>query len=183
MSTITRMWLGFAALCAGIIHLALVGSSPGPIAVLLAILGGVECVWGVATFIRVRILLPRVVLGASLAPILLWGALAASASVSHNPAVASFLGFDSMALASVLDLFVSMVLAVAVRRGTDFTQPTRAISAPRYLIGVFVGGLVAAIIVTPALSATDAGKYATPMDAMPGMSVGAGTSLVISASH
>lgn len=36
MSTITRMWLGFAALCAGIIHWALVASSPLPLAVLLA---------------------------------------------------------------------------------------------------------------------------------------------------
>jgi hypothetical protein len=183
MSTIIRMWLGFAALCAGIIHLALLGSSPAPIAVLLAILGGAECAWGVTTFIRTRILLPRIVLAASLAPVLLWGALAAAASVGHDPAMASYLGFDSMALASLLNLFVAMTLAVAIRRGTDFSQPTRAISAPRYLMGVFVGGLLAAIIVTPALSATDAGKYAAPMDGMPGMYMGAGQTLVISGSH
>jgi hypothetical protein len=183
MSTITRMWLGFAALCAGIIHLALSGSSPIPIATLFAVLGGAEGVWGIATFIRPRLALPRVVFALSLFPVLLWGALTAAASVSHNPAVASFLGFDSMALASLLDLFVSMVLAVAIRRRPDFSEPKRAISAPRYLIGVLVGGFVAAIIVTPALSATDAGKYATPMDGMLGMHMGAGTSLVLSPSH
>lgn len=183
MSTITRMWLGFAALCAGIIHLALIGSSPLPIAILFAALGGAEGAWGITTFIRPRIVLPRIVFALSLSPVLLWGALTAAASVSHNPAVASFLGFDSMALASVLDLFISIVLALALRRRMDFSQPTRAISAPRYLMGVFVGGLVAAIIVTPALSATDAGKYATPMDGMLGMHMGAGTTLIISPSH
>jgi hypothetical protein len=119
MSTITRTWLGFAALCAGIIHLALIGRSPLPIAILFGAVGGAEVAWGIATFIRPCLALPRVVFALSLFPVLLWGALTAAASVSHNPAVASFLGFDSMALASVLDLFVSMVLAVAIRRHTD----------------------------------------------------------------
>jgi hypothetical protein len=173
------MWLGFAGLCAGIIHLALVSSSPIPVAVLLAVIGGAECAWGIATFVRTRIVLPRIVLLAALSPILLWGVLVAAAAVSRNPDVASYLGFDSMALASVFGLFISIVLAVAVRRQVDFAQPTRAISAPRYLVGVLVGGTLAAIIVTPALSATDAGRYARPMDGMPGMSVGAAPTLVI----
>jgi hypothetical protein len=173
------MWLGFAGLCAGIIHLALVGSSPVPVAVILAVIGCAEGAWGIATFVRTRILFPRIVLIASLSPILLWGVLVAAAAVSHNAGVASYLGFDSMALASVFGLFISIVLAVAVRRQVDFAQATRAISAPRYLIGVLVGGTLAAIIVTPALSATDAGKYARPMDAMPGMSMGAAPTLVI----
>jgi hypothetical protein len=173
------MWLGFAALCAGIIHLALMGSSPLPVAVLLGIIGAAEGAWGLVTFVRVRILLPRVVLVAALAPILLWGVLVAAAAVSKTPAVASYLGFDSMALASVFGLFIAIVLAVHVRRGTDFASPTRESSAPRYLLGVMVGGLVAAAIVTPALSATDAGRYARPMDEMPGMSLGTTSSLVI----
>lgn len=183
MSTITRMWLGFAALCAGIIHVALVGSSPLPVAVLLGLIGLAELGWGLATFVRVRILLPRVVLVAALAPILLWGVLVAAAAVSRNPAVASYLGFDSMALASVLGLFVAIVLAVHLRRGTDFSRPTRDSTAPRYLLGVIIGGLLAASIVTPALSATDAGKYAKPMDAMPGMTVGAPATLVLHPAH
>jgi hypothetical protein len=183
MSTITRMWLGFAAFCAGIIHLALIASSPVPIGVLLAVIGAAECFWGLATFVRVRIPLPWIALPGALAPILLWGTLVACAAVSRNPAVASYLGFDSMAFASALGLFIAIVLAVAIRRGTDFTQPTRAISAPRYLIGVFAGGLLAALIVTPALSASDAGKYAKPMEAMMGMTTGGSTSLVISARH
>ena len=179
MSTITRMWLGFAALCAGIIHLALVASSPLPIAILLAVIGGAECAWGLATFVRVRIVFPRIALVASLTPVLLWGSLVGSAAVSKNPGVASYLGFQAMALASMLGLFTAVTLAVAVRRGTDFSQPTSAVSATRYLSGVIVGGIVAAIIVTPALSATDAGRYAKPMDSMSGMTMGASATLVI----
>jgi hypothetical protein len=179
MSTITRMWLGFAALCAGIIHLAMIGNSPLPIAILLAVIGALECVWGLVTFARDRLLFPRVVLVVALAPILLWGALVGSAVVSKDPAVSSYLGFEAMAIASGLGLFISVVLAVHVRIGTDFRVPTRETSAPRYLLGVFLGGLLAAAIVTPALSASDAGKYATPMDDMPGMSLGAPASLNI----
>ncbi len=182
MSTITRMWLGFAALCAGIIHLALVGSSPAPVAVLLAVIGTAECAWGLATFVRVRILAPRTVLVAALAPVLLWGVLVAAAAVSRNPAVASYLGFDSMALGSVLGLFISLTLAIHLRRGADLSAPTRDSSAPRYLLGVVAGGLLAAAIVTPALSASDAGRYAKPMDAMPGMTMGAPATPVLSPS-
>jgi hypothetical protein len=183
VSTIMRMWLGFATLCAGIIHLALIGSSPAPVAVVLAVIGVTECGWGLSTFVRVRILLPRVVLLAALAPILIWGVLVAAAAVSKNPAVASYLGFDSMALASILDLFTAIVLALHVRKGTDFSSPTRDTSAPRYLLGVVLGGLVAAAIVTPALSASDAGRYAKPMDAMPGMTIGAPATLVLGPAH
>lgn len=183
MSTVTRMWLGFAALCAGIIHLALVASSPLTIALLLGVFGAAECAWGLATFVRVRILFPRASLALSLAPVLLWGVLCAAAAVSDSPAIASYLGFWAISLASVLGLFVALTLAIAVRRGTDLTQPTRAVSAPRYLAGVVVGGMLAAVIVTPALSATDAGHYAQPMGSMSGMTMGAPATLVIGPRH
>jgi hypothetical protein len=183
MSTIIRMWLGFAALCAGIIHLAMIADSPVPIAILLAVIGVLECVWGLVTFVRTRLLFPRVVLVVALAPILLWAALVGSAAISNDPAVLSYLGFQAMAIASGLGLFISILLAVHVRLGTDFTVPTSETSAPRYLLGVFIGGLLAAAIVTPALSASDAGKYAQPMDAMPGMTMGEPASLTISGNH
>jgi hypothetical protein len=179
MSTITRMWLGFAALCTGIIHLALIGSSPVGIAIPLAIIGAAECTWGLLAFVRGRVPLPRLALFGSIAPVLLWGALVSLAVVAGQPGIASYLGFEAMALASVLGLFIAAVLAIHTRRGTDFGKPTRAITAPRYLAGVILGGMLAAAIVTPALAATDAGKYATPMDSMPGMSLGAATSLVL----
>ena len=171
------MWLGFAALGAGVIHLALVVSSPVPVAILLAIFGVVEIAWGVATFVRRSIARPRLALFGALAPTVLWGILVAAAAIGHTPAISSYLGFEAMFAATGLGLFLAIVIAVELRRNIDFAAPTREASAPRYLLGVFVGGLLAALIVTPALSATDAGKYAKPMNEM-GMNMGA-TSLVI----
>jgi hypothetical protein len=178
MSTITRMWLGFAALSAGIIHAALVVSSPLPVAILLGMFGLAEVAWGLVTFVRPKIVAARIVLLGALAPTVLWGVLVAVATIGNRPAIASYLGFSAMLFATVLGLFVSVVLAIHLRRGTDFTQPTRETTAPRYLFGVLVGGVLAAMIVTPALSATDAGKYARPMTEMTGMNLGL-TSLAI----
>jgi hypothetical protein len=176
------MWIGFAALCAGIIHLALITSAPLPVAIILATLGGIECIWGLVTFVRSRILAPRIALFGALVPTLLWGTLVAAASASHNPSVASYLGFGAMATATVLGLFIAIALAVQFRKGTDFSQSTRQPNAPVYLVGVVAGGIVAALLITPALAATDAGKYAPPMSDMFGMHLGA-TSLTIKADH
>jgi hypothetical protein len=171
MSSITRMWMGFAAVCAGIIHLALVVSSPPPVAVLLGAVGVAECGWGVLTFIRDSVAAPRVVLFAFLGPTVLWGVLVAAATAAEAPAIASYLGFAAMMSATVFELFIAGVVAVHLRRGGDFTA-SRQVSAPRYLLGVVVGGVLAAMLVTPALSATDAGRYARPMGDMPGMDMG-----------
>jgi hypothetical protein len=175
MSTITRMWMGFGAVCAGIIHLALIVSSPLPVAILLGIVGVVECMWGVLTFIRERLIAPRVVLIASLVPTLLWAALVAVAAAARTPAIASYLGFAAMIIATVFELFISAVIAVQIRKGADLAAATRSSSAVRYLLGVVVGGVLAAMLVTPALAATDAGKYAKPMGDMAGMNMGAPT--------
>jgi hypothetical protein len=182
MSTITRMWMGFAAVCAGIIHLALVVSSPLPVGILLTIIGIVECAWGVLTFIRERLIAPRIVLIASLVPTILWGVLVGVATEAQTPAIASYLGFAAMISATVFELFISIIIAVQIRRGVDLAAATRPSSAVRYLLGVVIGGVLAAMLVTPALAATDAGKYAKPMGDMAGMNMGA-PALVIPSNH
>ena len=162
MSTITRTWLAFAALGTGMIHLALVISSPLPIAVVLLILGLIEFGWGVLTFVRERIAHPRWVLLGALLPILLWGLLTAIATALEAPAIASSLGLTALGFATLLELFVAGTLAVQLRRGVDFSAPSRMPSAVRYLSGLLVGGLVVAAMTTPALAATEAGVYAQP---------------------
>jgi hypothetical protein len=162
VSTVTRTWLAFAALGTGMIHLALVISSPLPIAAILLLLGLVEFAWGVLTFIRERISYPRWVLFGALLPILLWGLLAAAATALEAPAIASSLGLAALGFATVLELFVAVVLAVQLRRGVDFSKPSRMPSPVRYLSGLLVGGLVVAALTTPALAATEAGVYAQP---------------------
>ena len=162
MSTVTRTWLAFAALGTGMIHLALVISSPLPIAAVLLLLGVVEFGWGVMTFMRERIAYPRWVLFGALLPILLWGLLTAAATALQTPTVASSLGLTALGLATLLELFVAVVLAVQLRRGVDFSAPSRMPSAGRYLTGLLIGGIAVAALTTPALAATEAGVYAQP---------------------
>jgi hypothetical protein len=172
------MWMGLAALCAGIIHLALVVSSPPAAAVVLLLIGLAEIAWAIFTVMRSRVSKPRVVLTGAAVPTLLWGILVGVAAISHTPAIASYLGFSAMFCATIFELFVAVTIAVLIRRRTDFGAATREPSAPRLLAGVLVGAILSALLVTPALAATDAGKYATPMGDMPGMSLGT-TSLTI----
>jgi hypothetical protein len=162
VSTITRTWLAFAALGTGMIHLALVISSPLPIAVVLLLLGVVEFGWGVLTFVRERIAHPRWVLFGAVLPIVLWGLLTAVATALEAPAIASSLGLTALGFATLLELFIAGTVAVQLRRGIDFSAPSRMPSAVRYLSGLLVGGLVVAAMTTPALAATEAGVYAQP---------------------
>ncbi|WP_213815304.1 hypothetical protein [Glaciihabitans sp. dw_435] len=162
MSTITRTWLAFAAIGIGMIHLALVISSPLPIAVVLVILGAIEFAWGIMTFIRDRIAYPKLVLFGALLPILLWSLLMVVAGLLEQPGLASTLGFTALGIASLLELFVAVVIAFQLRRKTDFSVPSRTPAAGRYLLGLFVGGLIVAAATTPALAATEAGAYAQP---------------------
>jgi hypothetical protein len=182
MSTITRAWIGLAALCAGLIHLGLVVSSPLPAAVVLVVIGLAECAWGVLAFARERLARPRLVLAGALVPTILWALLVAVASLSRTPALASFLGFTALMIATLFELFVAIVVAVLIRRGTDFSRVKVPGSSVRYLVGVLAGALLFGALVTPALAATDAGKYARPMGDMDmgaGVSTAPQTSLVI----
>ncbi|MCU1534365.1 MAG: putative rane protein [Glaciihabitans sp.] len=162
MSSITRTWLAFAAVGAGMIHLALVISSPLPVGVAEALIGLIELTWGVLAFSRERIEYPRAVLFGSVVPAILWGLLAAIAAAFRTPEIASSLGFVALAVASLLEFFIAVVMAVHVRRATDFRAAPRAPSAGRYLAGLAVGAAVVAALTTPALASTEAGRFAVP---------------------
>jgi hypothetical protein len=162
VSAVTRAWLGFAALGTGMIHLALVISSPPPIAAVLAACGLAECAWGMLAFARERIAAPRAVLAGAMAPVVLWALLVAAAAAAGRSAIASSLGFTALAVATLLELFVAAVIAVQLRRGVDFRAPSRMPPAGRYLLGLMLGGLAVAALTTPALAATEAGRFAQP---------------------
>jgi hypothetical protein len=162
MSTVTRTWLGFAAIGVGMIHLALVISSPFPIAVVLTIFGVVELVWGVLAFMRERIVFPRLVLVGALVPVLFWALVVGAATAFENPQLASSLGFTALGIATLLELYIAAVIAIQLRRGVDFSAPSRTPAAGRYLLGLVLGGTVVALMTTPALAATEAGVYAQP---------------------
>ncbi|MEQ1735503.1 MAG: hypothetical protein ABL886_03640 [Rhodoglobus sp.] len=158
---ITRTWLAFAAIGAGLIHVALVIGSPPALGVTLAVLGIAEFGWGVATFARDAVLVPRIALAVALAPVLLWGLLLAISALVREPRIAASLPFMPLAMASVFSLFIAGTLAVDSRRAQTEARP-RVPGVARYLLGLVVGGLVVAGMTTPALAATAAGAVAQP---------------------
>lgn len=165
MPQITRTWLGFAALGAGLIHLALVVSSPLPIGIVLAGLGVAEFGWGVLTFARDRLVLPQVARIVAIAPVILWSLLVVTATLLDTPGLASSLTLVPMAVATLFGLFAAAVLSRYIRRqqGTDAAADAPAMpSAGRYLLALTVGGVLVGALTTPALAATDAGRYAQP---------------------
>jgi hypothetical protein len=160
VSTITRTWLAFAAIGAGLVHLALVISSPVPIAIALVLIGVAEFGWGVLALARERVAAPRLVLFFALVPMLLWGLTVASATLFEDPGISSSLGFGALAAATVLELFIAITLAVQLRRGVDFAAAPKTPPAGRYILALVVGGILVGAITTPALAATDAGRNA-----------------------
>ncbi|HEV7957785.1 MAG: hypothetical protein JWL94_960 [Microbacteriaceae bacterium] len=163
MPQITRTWLGFAAIGAGLIHLALVTSSPLPVAVVLAGLGIAEFGWGVLTFARDRLVGPRIVRAAALAPVILWSLLVVGAALLDATWLTSLLPLIPMSIATILELFATAVLSGHLRRNQDPDNPPPTPEAPtagRYLLSILAGGVLASALVTPALAATEAGRYA-----------------------
>ena len=161
MSSVTRIWIGFVALGAGLIHLAMIsGSSPALIAP-LALIGAAEFAWGTFAFARTELPVPRVALAVALVPLVGWALLfLASASPSLAPIVDSVRPLP-LAIATLFDLVIAVVIAVRMRRARDGHTPrsTNVEARPgRFLVAVFAGALVVAALTTPALAATEAGR-------------------------
>lgn len=162
MSQITRTWLGFAAIGAGLVHLALVIGSPLPIAVVVLLLGLTEIAWGVITFARDSIPAPRVASAVAITPLLAWILLVVVATMRDAAWLAS-LPVLPMAIASVFELFAVAVLALHLRQARNAADPVPAPPRPgRYLVGLMAGALLVGALTTPALAATEAGRFAQP---------------------
>ena len=165
MSQIRRAWLGFAAIGAGLIHLAMVVSSPVPVAIVLVGLGVTEFGWGVLTFAKERLIGASAARIVAIGPMVVWSMLVFAATLSDAAWLASFLPLIPMAIATVFELFAVAVLSLHLRlsRETDAAVSTPASpSVGRYLLAVTVGGILVGALTTPALAATEAGKYAQP---------------------
>ena len=151
---IVRAWLGFAAIATGLIHLALVLSSPLWLAIPLAVFGFAEFGWGVVTFARATPLAPRAAIVVALIPVLAW--VVGLATAGRIPEVAGPSTLVPLGIASAFELFIAAVLGRRLRRGdVEEQKPTTA----RYLLGVAAGALVTAALVTPALAAAQAPAY------------------------
>ncbi|CAN5261491.1 hypothetical protein BH09ACT5_BH09ACT5_14550 [soil metagenome] len=161
MPTLTRVWLAFAAIGTGLIHVALVLGSPVGLAIPLGILGLAEFGWGVLTFARETVLVPRVALAIAVVPVGAWTLLLVVSSIAETPGPAASLGFLPLAVASLFELFAAAVLGVHLRRRSPDAPPPR-LGLVRYLLGLVAGALVVAALTAPALASTSAGHSVAP---------------------
>jgi hypothetical protein len=163
MSVITRSWLSFAAIGAGVIHLALVISSPLAIGGLLLMFGLAELAWGVLILAKDRLLVPRLAQAGAIAPVLLWSLLTVTTTLLSAPQIASSLRFVPMGIAAIFEIFIAAVVSVIVRRQSDAPRSAaaaRPTSAVKYLCAVTIAGILVGGLTTPALAATQAGSVA-----------------------
>jgi hypothetical protein len=162
---IVRAWLAFAALGAGIIHLAL-GHASGPgIGAALAVFGLAELAWGMAVLVLDRLPLARLVPLVATAPVAAWGLWLAAAAALGGPASASILPLLPMAVTTLFDLFIAATASLVLRhcaRHPEAPAPGRPRGA-RYLAGLVAGALAVSLLVTPVLDA--AGNPPQPADA------------------
>ena len=156
MSAITRSWIAFAAVGAGLIHLALAVDAPALGAVLLAGIGITEFAWGVLVMFDERFLAPRVAVVAALAPVALWVVALVVGIQSFRPV--------PLGAATLLELFVAIAIAVTLRRSRE----PKPVSTRRYVIGLLVGALVIGAVTAPALGATAAGQQVINPDLFDG---------------
>ena len=171
MRTLVRTWLGFAAIGAGLIHLAVAAGAPAALLATFAVLGAAEVAWGIAALARGTVPLPRMALAGALLPIVVWvGLLLASAGSEHgaghdggtqdmHDSLGSSLPVGPMLAASLLDLGLAAVLAIRLRRG----GPERASAEPgvwAYLGGVVGGAAVIFVLTSAALGGTAVGESA-----------------------
>lgn len=155
MKAVVRAWLGFFALGAGLIHLALVIGSPLVIGVPLLLVGIAEFAWGVFAFTAPTVPFPRAARIGAVAPLLGWALLLVLGSSIVMPGVRIL----PMLVASVLDLAVAITITAVLR--TSDREP-RALRPGSYVLGLGLGALVVAALTAPALAATEAGELAQP---------------------
>ena len=112
MSAVIRGWLGFAALGAGLVHLALAIDSSLAFGIPLVVVGAAEFAWGVFAFTRPALPLARTARVAAVVPILGWVALLVVG------AAGAFEGLRvlPMLVASLLDLAIAVGITWILRR-------------------------------------------------------------------
>jgi hypothetical protein len=157
MTAVVRGWLGFCALGAGLIHLALaIGSQPAVGIPLLAI-GAAESAWGVFAFTAPALPLPQVARAGALVPLLGW---AVALVVTGGSAAIEGLRVLPMLVASLLDLTIAIGITGMLRR-----EPGRAavpLRPGRFVVALGTGALVVTALTLAALAATEAGFAAIP---------------------
>lgn len=140
-SVVTRSSLGFAALGAGLIHLALAIGAEVGLAVGLVVVGAAEALWGVLAVSRPGLPAPRISLAAALVPPITWVLVLTTSLTGPRPL--------PMLAATLLDLAIAVGIAIGLRRPS--VRESR-----RPAIGIGIAALVVVLISAPAVVATGA---------------------------
>ncbi|TPW77739.1 hypothetical protein [Schumannella soli] len=125
LSPVLRIWLGFASLGAGLIHLALVIGAPPALATAFALLGAAEFAWGTFCFARDEPPLQRLALLFVLLPLLGWIGLLLVAAAVHSTELTRALPALPLAISTLLDTVVAVALGMRMRarRRLDGVRP------------------------------------------------------------
>ncbi|MCU1547045.1 MAG: hypothetical protein JWP30_2145 [Homoserinimonas sp.] len=160
MPQVGRAWIAFASIGAGLLHVALVISSPLFVGILLLILGTAELAWGAAVLSQDRFVAAQLARIGSLLPVLLWATMMLIDGWFGAPQLAEALTFVPMAVATVFDLTIATSVSIVLRRrsGASVRPPSgRPLGAWTYLGTLFCGAMLVAMLTTPALALTQAG--------------------------
>ena len=153
-ATFVRSWPSVSAWGAGLITAALgagaitrpdSGAAASGLGIGLVFLGLAALAWGAAVLSAGRLVTPRTVLGATLVAL-----VGVATLLVIVPAHTSVL---AVAAASVLLVVVGATAAVQLRRQRREASPARA-AQPMSVIGLLVASAIIAVVVTPALGAT-----------------------------
>jgi hypothetical protein len=164
VSITSRSWLSFAAIGAGLIHLALAIGAPAPLAIALGALGFLEFGWGAITFAQPHVRAPRLAFAAALAPVLAWGAALLLSGLFDSTQLARSLPLVPLAIAALLELVVAGILAMQLRRDRwagDSVAPSPGLA--RTVAGTLVAAVVIAALTLVALAGTPAGLRGFPV--------------------
>jgi len=151
MDRLVRSWLAFAALGAGVIHLAMVTASPPAAGVVVGVLGAAELCWGVQTLVVDKLPLRRTARLVSLAPVLVWGLVVVVESVFATATVAALPPIP-MAIASVFDIALASGLSVILRHERTEEPASSSAGGWGYAVGLLAAGMVLSLLITPALA-------------------------------
>ncbi len=157
MSAVVRGWLGFCAVAAGLIHLALFVGAPPMLGIPVLAIGVAEFAWGVFALTAAALPLPHAARAAALVPLLAWVALLV---VTGGSGAIEGLRVLPMLVASLLDLLIAVGVTWMLRIGQ--ARPPAPMRPARYLLGLGAGALVVAALTLPALAATEAGFSVIP---------------------
>ncbi len=157
--SVLRSWLGFLAIGAGLVHVALAVGSPPPVAAALLLVGVAEFGWGALAIARPTPPVPRYARAAAFAPVIGWALLLIVAGTDSLGPLTSSTQLLPMLVASLFDLLVAGGLTAMLRPAAP-AAPAASAHTGRRLVAVIIGALVIAAITAPALAATEAGQLA-----------------------